>query len=177
MAKQLEQTASEQLAPRPVTRIERKQARGFLHNVIYLIPNFLKLLFRLFKDSRVPTAEKAFLIGAIAYVISPIDLIPDVIPFIGEVDDLYLVALTILRLLNRTPADAIRQHWDGGGDIARIVSRIAQAASFILPKRIANILLGKVVIAPKIKGGVFSSPAEQELEEIHQSAKKGASKA
>ncbi len=169
MANEFEQTASEQLALRQVTRIERKEARGFLHNVIYLIPNFLKMLFRLFKDARVPTAEKAFLIGAIAYVISPIDLIPDVIPFIGEVDDLYLVALTVLRLLNRTPADVIRQHWDGGGDIARIVGRIAQTASFILPKRVANILLGKVVIAPKIKGGVFSSPAQEPADMPHKS--------
>lgn len=177
MANQFEQIASEELVPQKVTRLERKQARGFLHNAIYLIPNFLKLLFRLFKDSRVPTAEKVFLIGAIAYVISPIDLIPDVIPFIGEVDDLYLVALTILRLINRTPVDVVREHWDGGGDIARIVGRMAQAASFILPKRVANILLGKVVIAPKIKGGIFSSPADPELEEIHRSAKKGANKA
>ena len=164
MANQFEQAASEQLAPREVTRIERKEARGFLHNAIYLIPNFLKLLFRLFKDSRVPTAEKAFLIGAIAYVISPIDLIPDVIPFIGEVDDLYVVSLTILRLLNRTPAEVVREHWDGGGDIARIVGRMSQAASFILPKRVANILLGKIVIAPKIKGGIFTSPEDVELQ-------------
>ena len=164
MANQFEQAASEQLAPREVTRIERKEARGFLHNAIYLIPNFLKLLFRLFKDSRVPTAEKAFLLGAIVYVISPIDLIPDVIPFIGEVDDLYVVSLTILRLLNRTPAKVVQEHWDGGGDIARIVGRMAQAASFILPKRVANILLGKIVIAPKIKGGIFTSPEDVELQ-------------
>jgi uncharacterized membrane protein YkvA (DUF1232 family) len=162
MANTVEQITSEELAPRSVTRMERKQAKGFLKNVITLIPNFLKLLFRLFKDGRVPTAEKAFLIGAIAYVIAPIDLLPDVIPFLGQVDDLYLVSLTILRLLNRTPAEVIRQYWDGGGDIARIVSRIAQAATFILPKRIANILLGKVVIAPKIKGGVFVSPEDNE---------------
>lgn len=164
MANQLEQAASESLAPRAVTRIERKEARGFLHNAIYLIPNFLKLLYRLFKDSRVPTAEKAFLIGAIVYVISPLDLIPDLIPFIGEVDDLYLVSLTVLRLLNRTPAEVVREHWDGGGDIARLVGRMAQAASFILPKRVANILLGKVVIAPKIKGGIFTSPEDEELQ-------------
>lgn len=164
MAKQLEQAASESLAPRAVTRLERKEARGFLHNAIYLIPNFLKLLYRLFKDSRVPTAEKAFLIGAIVYVISPLDLIPDVIPFVGQVDDLYLVALTLLRMLNRSPAEVVREHWDGGGDIARVVGRIAQAASFILPKRIANVLLGKVVIAPKIKGGIFTSPEDAELQ-------------
>lgn len=168
MANQVEPVPSEQLAPRPVTRLERKQAKGFLKNVLYLIPNFLKLLFRLFKDGRVPAAEKAFLLGAIAYVITPIDLIPDVIPFVGQVDDLYLVALTLLRLLNRTPAEVMRQHWDGGGDIARIVGRIAQTASFILPKRVANILLGKVVIAPKIKGGVFTSPEDAELQaQVH----------
>ncbi len=172
MANSVEPVTSEQLAPRPVTRLERKHARGFLKNVIYLIPNFLKLLFRLFKDRRVPAAEKAFLIGAIAYVVTPIDLLPDVIPFVGQVDDLYLVSLTLLRLLNRTPADVIRAHWDGGGDLARIVGRIAQAATFILPKRIANILLGKVVIAPKIKGGVFSSPADQDLEDLQQSKRK-----
>lgn len=174
MANQFEQITSDQLAPRPVTRIERVQARGFLKNVITLIPNFLKLLFRLFKDGRVPAAEKAFLLGAIAYVISPIDLLPDVIPFLGQVDDLYLVSLTILRLLNRTPADVIRQHWEGGGDIARIVGRVAQAATFILPKRVANILLGKIVIAPKIKGGVFTSPEDEELQsQVRNQAAKG----
>lgn len=174
MADQFEQISNEQLAPRKVSRLEQKQAKGFLKNIIYLIPNFLKLLYRLFKDSRVPNAEKAFLIGAIAYVISPIDLIPDFIPFIGEVDDLYLVSLTILRLLNRAPAEAVREHWEGGGDIARIVGRIAQAATFILPKRVANILLGKIVIAPKIKGGIFSSPADSDLEEVQKSARKQA---
>ncbi len=177
MANSVEQITNDQLAPRPVTRIERKQAQGFLKNVITLIPNFLKLLARLFKDGRVPAAEKAFLLGAIVYVISPIDLLPDVIPFLGQVDDLYLVSLTILRLLNRTPADVIRHHWEGGGDIARIVGRIAQAATFILPKRVANILLGKVVIAPKIKGGIFTSPADQELEDIQLSKSKTAHKA
>lgn len=177
MADQFEQIASEQLAPRPVTRLERRRASGFLRNVIYLIPNFLKLLFRLFKDKRVPTAEKAFLIGAIAYIIAPLDLLPDVIPFLGQVDDLYLVSLTMLRLLNRTPADVVREHWDGGGDIARIVGRIAQAASFVLPKRVANILLGKVVIAPKIKGGVFTSPADPELEDIQRTGRGATRKA
>ncbi len=174
MADQFEQISNEQLVPRKVSRLEHRQAKGFLKNIIYLIPNFLKLLYRLFKDSRVPNAEKAFLIGAIAYVISPIDLIPDFIPFIGEVDDLYLVSLTILRLLNRAPAEAVREHWEGGGDIARIVGRIAQAATFILPKRVANILLGKIVIAPKIKGGIFSSPADSDLEEVQKSVRKQA---
>ncbi|HZS06658.1 MAG TPA: YkvA family protein [Blastocatellia bacterium] len=141
-----------------VQRIERQQSRGFLKNAILLIPNFLKLLFRLFRDPRVPLAEKALLVGAIVYVISPLDLIPDFIPFIGEVDDLYFVALTLLRLFARTPDAVIREHWDGGGDIAGVANKIVRAAQYILPKRIRRIILGRVEIGSKLKGGLISSP-------------------
>jgi uncharacterized membrane protein YkvA (DUF1232 family) len=147
---------------------ERRQARGFLKQTLLLIPNFLRLLYRLFKDRRVPVAEKALLVGAIVYVVSPLDLIPDVIPFIGEVDDLYLVALTLLRLLNRAPDEAIHEHWYGPGDLAGLVHKIARAAQYVLPRRIQRILLGRVEIAPKIKrGGVLSSAATPEEIEPH----------
>lgn len=139
---------------------ERRHARSFLREALMLIPNFLKLLYRLFKDARVPTPEKALLVGAIIYVISPLDLIPDVIPFIGEVDDLYLVSLTMLRLLSRAPETAIREHWDGRGDIAGVVEKIVRAAQYVLPKRVQRILLGRVEIAPKVlKGKLLASPA------------------
>jgi len=140
----------------------RKEAKGFLKSVIMLIPNFLKLLYRLFRDSRVPMAEKAMLIGAIAYVVSPLDLIPDVIPFIGQVDDLYLIGLVVLRLLARTDDAVIQEHWEGRGDLASLVNKIVRAAQYILPKKMQRILLGRVDIAPKIKGGLMSSPAAVE---------------
>ncbi len=142
--------------------IEKKTARGYLTGVIMLIPNFLKLLGRLFRDSRVPTTEKALLVGTIIYVISPIDLIPDFIPFIGEIDDLYLVSLVLLRLLARTDDNILREHWDGRGDLTTTIDKIVRASQYILPKRVQRILLGKVEIAPQIKGGLFSSPAAPE---------------
>jgi uncharacterized membrane protein YkvA (DUF1232 family) len=145
---------------------ERKEARGILRSALMLIPNFLKLLFRLFKDSRVPLAEKALLIGVIAYVISPLDLIPDFVPFVGQVDDLYLIALVVLRLLTRTSDDVLRAHWDGRGDLVATVDKIDRAARYILPKRIRNILLGRVEIAPQIKGGLLSSPSAPEEIEV-----------
>lgn len=141
---------------------KRKEAKGFLMSMIMLIPNFLKLLGRLFKDSRVPMAEKAMLVGAIAYVISPLDLIPDVIPVIGQVDDLYLIALVVLRLLARTDDAVLQEHWDGRGDLVSIVNKIVRAAQYVLPKRMQRILLGRVDIAPRIKGGLMSSPAAVE---------------
>ena len=145
---------------------ERKEARWILGSGLMLIPNFLKLLYRLFKDSRVPLAEKALLIGVIAYVVSPIDLIPDLVPFVGQVDDLYLIALVVLRLLTRTGDDVLREHWDGRGDLASTVDKIDRAARYILPKKIRNILLGRVEIAPQIKGGLLSSPSAPEEIEV-----------
>ncbi|MGH9837802.1 MAG: YkvA family protein [Blastocatellia bacterium] len=141
---------------------ERRQARSVLKDALMLIPNFLKLLVRLFKDSRVPTTEKALVAGAIVYVISPIDVIPDLIPFVGQVDDVYLVSLTLLRLLSRSGDDVLREHWGGAGDLASVVDKIVRAARYVLPKRVQEILLGRVEVAPKIKGGLLSSPAAPE---------------
>ncbi|MBS1789023.1 MAG: DUF1232 domain-containing protein [Acidobacteria bacterium] len=154
------------MAENKIARIDqynnRKEAKGFLKSVIMLIPNFLLLMGRLFKDSRVPLAEKAMLVGAIAYVISPLDLLPDVIPVIGQIDDLYLIALVVLRLLARTDDAVLQEHWDGRGDLVSIVNKIVRAAQFVLPKRMQRILLGRIDIAPKIKGGIISSPAAVE---------------
>ncbi|MCG3159261.1 MAG: hypothetical protein JMDDDDMK_00247 [Acidobacteria bacterium] len=142
-----------------INQTERKQARGFLKEALMLIPNFLKLHYRLFKDPRVPLAEKTLLVGTIIYIISPLDFIPDVVPFIGQVDDIYLVALVVLRLLSRTNGEVLREHWDGGGDLGGLVGKIERAARYILPARVQRILLGRVEIAPQVKGGLLSSPA------------------
>ena len=136
----------------------RKKSRGILKEALLLLPNLVRLLIALVRDSRVPTAEKALLVGTITYIVSPFDFLPDVIPFLGQIDDLYLAALVVLRLLSRTDAEVLNQHWDGPGNLAAIVDRIATAARFILPGRVSRVLLGRVVIAPKIQGGVLVSP-------------------
>src|SRR5215813_3625916 len=123
----------------------RKHSRGVLREAATLIPNFLKLLYRLFKDPRAPLAEKALLAGTIIYVVSPLDLIPDMIPFIGQVDDLYLAAL---------------------------VGRIERAARYVLPGRIRRILLGRVEIAPQFKGGLIASPAAPDDIEVERRIRK-----
>jgi uncharacterized membrane protein YkvA (DUF1232 family) len=140
-------------------RDQRKEARSVVKDAIFLIPNFIMLLLRLLKDARVSRTERALLVGAIIYVISPFDLIPDFIPFVGQIDDVYLVSLVILRLMVRTPDDILREHWDGGGDVVSVAHRIAKAARYLLPKRIRGILddrvddpsLHSIRLAPKRK--------------------------
>jgi len=129
-------------------RREKSELKGRMSSFLMFLPNMVVLLGRLLKDARVPTAEKALFLAAIVYVISPLDFIPDVFPFIGQVDDLYVVALTLLRLVNRTDETVVRELWPGGGDIVSLADSIANIAPKFLPKRISRVLTSRVELAP-----------------------------
>ena len=137
-------------------RREKSEIKGRMRSFLMFLPNMVLLMGRLLKDVRVPTAEKALFAAAIVYVISPLDFIPDVFPFIGQVDDLYVIALVLLRLVNRTDESVVRQHWSGGGDIVALADSIANLAPKFLPKRIARVLTQRVELAPagKILRGI-----------------------
>lgn len=140
---------------KPVRRV-RIEAKGRMRNFLMFLPNMVMLLGRLLKDARVPGAEKALFIAAIVYVISPLDFIPDFFPFIGQVDDIYVVALTLLRLINRSDATVVRQHWLGGGDIVSLADSIASIAPILLPKRVSRVLSSRVEMgsAAKVLKGI-----------------------
>jgi uncharacterized membrane protein YkvA (DUF1232 family) len=123
-------------------------ARRRLRNLLLFIPNMLLLCARLLTDSRVPTAERALVAGAIIYAIIPFDLIPDMIPFVGQIDDGYLIALTLLRLMERTQPKVVQEHWSGGGDVVELVGAAALIAARFLPQRIRRVLTARVEIAP-----------------------------
>ena len=130
------------------TRREKNQLKGRMKNFLMFLPNMFTLLGRLIKDARVPLAEKALFAAAIVYVIMPLDFIPDVFPFIGQIDDIYLVALTLLRLINRTDAAVVRENWSGGGDIVSLADSIAGLAPMLLPKRVTRVISSRVELAP-----------------------------
>lgn len=101
----------------PAPRLRRgpraeERERESLRSLVREIPNFVKLLFRLARDPRVSKVDKGIVVAVGAYVLAPIDLIPDV-PFIGQIDDVMLVALAINRLLNNAGVDVLLDHWDG----------------------------------------------------------------
>ena len=122
---------------------ERKLQRR-LKNLLLFLPNLLLLCARLMTDPRVPAKERALVAGAIVYAIIPFDLIPDMLPFIGQVDDAYLIALTLLRLMSVTEPDVVRKHWRGGGDVVELIGSTALMASKLLPKKIRRVLTARV---------------------------------
>src|SRR4029453_278525 len=119
-----------------------------LKNLFLFIPNMLLLCARLLTDSRVPATERALVAGAIIYALIPFDLIPDMIPFAGQVDDAYLSALTLRRLMERTDPKVVREHWRGGGDVVELIGAAALVAAKFLPQRIRRVLSARVDVAP-----------------------------
>lgn len=109
--------------------------RGVLRELLALLPNLARLIWGLARDSRVSLVDKALVLGALAYLVMPLDLIPDVIPFFGELDDAAVLFLTVRRLLRRATPDVIAAHWKG--DPAWLtdsgMARVLGAAAWILP--------------------------------------------
>ncbi len=133
------------------TRREKAELKDRMKNLLLFLPNMVKLFGKLLTDKRVPTTEKLLVVGALAYVVMPLDFIPDFIPFVGQVDDIYLVALTLLRLISRTDEKVISEHWSGGGNVAALAESIAGIAPMLLPKRVSRILSSKVELTPAAK--------------------------
>jgi uncharacterized membrane protein YkvA (DUF1232 family) len=117
-------------------------------NLLLVIPNLLLLSARLMVDPRVPAKERLLVAGAIVYAFVPLDLIPDMLPFVGQVDDAYLIALTLLRLMSVTDPRVVREHWRGGGDVVELIGATALIAGKMLPQKIRRVLTSRVE-APK----------------------------
>ena len=90
-----------------------------------LVPDCLVLARRLLRDPAVPLRHKIALAGLIAYLASPIDLVPDFVPIIGHLDDAALVVLLIRALIRAGGPQLIRRHWPGSARGLALVLRLA----------------------------------------------------
>jgi uncharacterized membrane protein YkvA (DUF1232 family) len=70
----------------------------------------VKLYWRLLWDARVSIWPKALMVLSLLYVLSPVDIIPDVIPFIGEVDDLVVVIAACRLFMYMCPREVVQEH-------------------------------------------------------------------
>jgi uncharacterized membrane protein YkvA (DUF1232 family) len=140
--------------------MSKSNLRSRMTNLLLVIPNLLLLSARLMVDPRVPAKERLLVAGAIVYAFMPLDFIPDMLPFVGQVDDAYLVALSLLRLMSATDPRVVREHWRGGGDVVELVGATALIAARLLPAKIRRVLTSRVeaVKAPAGKGDSLSLP-------------------
>jgi uncharacterized membrane protein YkvA (DUF1232 family) len=122
----------------------RPGATTSARDLLLLLPDLTILLGRLLRDRRVPLVDKAIAVGGIAYVLSPIDLLPAlVLGPIGMLDDLFIVAACLSRLVNHVHPDVVRGHWSGQGDALEIIQSTTAWFEKELRLRVAD--LGRVL--------------------------------
>ncbi|HEX4684935.1 MAG TPA: DUF1232 domain-containing protein [Gemmatimonadaceae bacterium] len=122
----------------PAVGAPRTGAKRTVMYYIRQLPQYVRLLAGLARDPRVSIVDKVLVLGAIAYIVMPLDLIPDFIPFFGEIDDVYILILALQRMISNAGRPVLLDHWTGDpSDLADLNLRGAlAAAAFFLPKRI-----------------------------------------
>jgi uncharacterized membrane protein YkvA (DUF1232 family) len=130
------------------TGAPRTGAKRTVTSAIKELPHYVRLLWGLARDSRVAMIDKLLVVAAAVYIVSPIDIIPDFIPFLGQVDDLYLLLLALQRMVSRAGRGVLRDHWAGDPAVLSDINLAATlaAAAFFLPpsirKRVRRALRG-----------------------------------
>jgi len=93
-----------------------------------LLPNLVRLFRGLLRDARVPLGSKLLLGAAIAWFVSPIDLVPEFIPVLGPLDDAVVAALVLRHVVRKAGRDVVAEHWAGDERTLGLLLRVARAA-------------------------------------------------
>ncbi len=108
-------------------------ARQTLKELALFLPNFVVLLKRLLGDPRVPRKSKLILGGTILYLVSPLDVVPDFVPGLGQLDDVVVALLALHSILNRVDDEVVVEHWPGDENVIRLVRAGLSAVAQLLP--------------------------------------------
>lgn len=112
---------------------------------LMVVPDIFYLLVKLAQDPDVPQSKKIKLVTAIAYFISPIDLLPEaILGPIGYLDDLGVAVYVLNDLINSIDPKIVRRNWAGEQDILLLVKNILLNIDKIVGKGLWERIKGKV---------------------------------
>lgn len=94
-----------------------------LREAARLLPDVLRLIGRMARDRTVPRGIRVRLWLLVGYLALPVDLVPDVVPVLGQADDAVLVVLVLRHVVHRAGADAVRRNWPGTDEGLAVVLR------------------------------------------------------
>jgi uncharacterized membrane protein YkvA (DUF1232 family) len=100
------------------------------------LPAYLKLVAAMSRDDKVPATAKGILAAGGIYAVSPVDLVPGIIPVAGQLDDLYVILTAVQQALRVTPDDVAQRHLEATGispddiqhDLASVRHLVKEAA-------------------------------------------------
>ena len=96
--------------------------------IVVKLPTYARMVWGIMRDPRTPLGLKGLLAAALAYVVLPVDLIPDVIPILGQADDLTVLLLVLDLFIQNAPAEVRAEHAararSGNADLDRDLQRL-----------------------------------------------------
>ena len=118
------------MTPRRPTRDARRAARprdgrrAGAGELLRLLPDVGRLLGRLARDPDLPRGVRLRLWLLGIYLLSPLDLVPDFLPVVGQLDDALLAGWALRSVVRRAGPEALRRHWPGTPEGLAVVSRL-----------------------------------------------------
>jgi uncharacterized membrane protein YkvA (DUF1232 family) len=96
--------------------------------LVIKLPTYVRVVWGILRDPRTPIGLKGMLAAALAYVVMPIDLVPDAIPILGQADDLTVLLLVLDLFIQNAPAEVRAEHTararNGTADLDRDLARL-----------------------------------------------------
>lgn len=104
-----------------------RSGRGMsgLSEATRLLPDLLRLVSRLARDPSLSRGVRWRLWLVLAYLASPLDLIPDFLPVVGYADDAVIVAVALRSVVRAAGSEPLVRHWAGSSSGLAIVQRLA----------------------------------------------------
>lgn len=96
-----------------------------LTEALRLLPDLLRVIRRMAVDKSAPRAVKIKLALLLIYLLSPLDLVPDFLPIIGQADDVIILAIVLRSVIRSAGIDLLRRHWPGTPTGLAIIEKLA----------------------------------------------------
>ena len=125
-----------------------------MKDLLLALPRLGRMLISLVADRDVPTAAKVVLAAMAVYLVSPIDLVPDFIPWVGYLDDVILAAVVVDGVLNFIDRPLLLRYWPGTPASLERVAAVARRLARWVPNRIKARIFGspQVPLSPQGRG-------------------------
>ncbi|MBI2218121.1 MAG: DUF1232 domain-containing protein [Candidatus Rokubacteria bacterium] len=115
-----------------------------MSRLVRALPDIARLLGRLVRDPTLPRGAKLALAAAVVYLLSPLDLVPDLLPFLGVLDDLAIAAVVLDGILNWVDRRVVLRYWPGTPESLDTLARVAGVLSVWLPSKVKSRIFGRV---------------------------------
>jgi uncharacterized membrane protein YkvA (DUF1232 family) len=106
-----------------------KPEQGTLREAARIVPDAVRLIRRLAGDKSLRRGVRVRLWLLLAYLLSPIDLVPDFIPVIGLADDAIIMSLALRSVIKHAGVEAVSAHWPGTPEGLATLFRVCRLPS------------------------------------------------